>query len=108
MMLASSAFVVLAVQLGAQPPNIALIVSDDLGWNDVGFRSHQIRTPNIDKLAAEGRVLEHYYGMPQQEWWNPLFCVTLQTALVGLSLSLSLSLSLRHDPLNHAQPPCSI
>ena len=34
---------------------------DDLGWDDVGFRSHQIRTPNIDRLAGAGRVLDHYY-----------------------------------------------
>ena len=33
----------------------------DLGWDDVGFRSHQIRTPNIDRMASEGRVLNHYY-----------------------------------------------
>jgi hypothetical protein len=43
------------------PPHIALIVSDDLGWDDVGFRSHQIKTPNIDRMASEGRVLNHYY-----------------------------------------------
>jgi hypothetical protein len=45
-----------------QQPHIALIVSDDLGWDDVGFRSHQIKTPIIDALAAGGRVLDHYYG----------------------------------------------
>ena len=51
----------LAAAETAGKPHIALIVSDDLGWDDVGFRSHQIRTPTIDKLAAEGRVLNHYY-----------------------------------------------
>ena len=28
---------------------------------DVGFRSHEIRTPTIDGLAAKGRVLDQYY-----------------------------------------------
>jgi arylsulfatase B/arylsulfatase I/J len=32
-----------------------------LGWNDVGFRSHQIKTPTIDALAGDGRILEQYY-----------------------------------------------
>lgn len=33
----------------------------DLGFDDVGFRSHQIKTPTIDKLALEGVVLDQYY-----------------------------------------------
>lgn len=42
-------------------PNVVFIVVDDLGWDDVGFRSHQIQTPTIDALAAKGRVLQSYY-----------------------------------------------
>ena len=42
-------------------PHILLVVMDDLGWDDVGFRSHQIKTPNIDRMAAGGRVLNQYY-----------------------------------------------
>ena len=44
-----------------QPPHILFIVIDDLGFDDVGFRSHQIRTPTIDKLARNGVVLDQYY-----------------------------------------------
>ena len=47
-----------------QRPNIVVFVADDLGWSDVGFRSHQIRTPNIDTLAADGIVLNNYYTSP--------------------------------------------
>ena len=60
-MLLIAALASLAAAEASGKPHIALIVSDDLGWDDVGFRSHQIRTPTIDKLAAEGRVLNHYY-----------------------------------------------
>ena len=42
-------------------PNVLFIVVDDLGWDDVGFRSGDINTPTIDALAAKGRVLDQYY-----------------------------------------------
>ncbi len=39
----------------AQPPNIVLIIADDMNWNDCGAYGHPaIRTPNIDRLASDG------------------------------------------------------
>ena len=46
---------------GVVSPHVLFVVIDDLGWDDVGFRSHQIQTPHIDSLAARGRVLSRYY-----------------------------------------------
>ncbi len=44
-------------------PHILHIVADDLGWKDVGFNGcTDIRTPNIDRLAAEGAVLSQFYA----------------------------------------------
>ena len=38
------------------PPNVVLIFADDLGYGDLGcYGATKINTPNIDKLAAEGR-----------------------------------------------------
>jgi len=38
-----------------RPPNILLIVSDDQGYSDLGcYGSTQVKTPNLDQLAAEG------------------------------------------------------
>jgi arylsulfatase A-like enzyme len=48
----------------APPPNIVYIVSDDQGWKDVGFHGSDIRTPNIDALAAGGVRLEQFYAQP--------------------------------------------
>ena len=45
-------------------PNIVIIVADDLGWADVGFRGSKIETPSLDKLAAEGMVLDRFYTAP--------------------------------------------
>lgn len=50
-------------QDGARP-NIVYIVADDLGFADVGFRGSDIKTPNIDRLAAEGAVLQNFYTQP--------------------------------------------
>ena len=47
-----------------RPPNIVLVMADDLGWNEVGaYGQEKIRTPNMDRLAAEGMLLtDHYSG----------------------------------------------
>ena len=54
-----------AQQAAAAPrPNIVMIVTDDMGWKDVGFRGSDISTPNIDRLAAGGARLEQFYVQP--------------------------------------------
>ncbi len=48
----------------ARPPNIVFIIADDLGYADVGcYGQDKIRTPHIDRLAAEGmRFTDAYAG----------------------------------------------
>ncbi|PAZ01845.1 MAG: hypothetical protein CAK89_08050 [Opitutia bacterium AMD-G3] len=51
---------------GAAPkPDIVFLLIDDLGYADCGFNGgKQILTPNIDRLAKAGAVLEHHYVQP--------------------------------------------
>ena len=57
----------LAVEATAKPsarPNVVILLADDLGWADVGYRGGEIETPQIDSLAAEGVVLDRFYSAP--------------------------------------------
>lgn len=45
----------------SSPPNVLLVVADDLGYSDLGFFGSEISTPNIDRLAAEGVVLTNFH-----------------------------------------------
>jgi arylsulfatase A len=61
--------VAFSVSLGAAsfdeaPPNIIFILADDLGYGDLGcYGQERIKTPNIDRMAAEGmRFTQHYSG----------------------------------------------
>ncbi len=52
---------------GERPPNIILIVADDLGYNDIstfggGVAGGRIKTPDIDRLAAQGAVFRQSYS----------------------------------------------
>ena len=47
----------------SQPPNIILIMADDLGWGDVGFNgSDRIKTPHLDSLASAGIIFDRFYA----------------------------------------------
>jgi arylsulfatase A-like enzyme len=46
----------------AKPPNIVIILADDLGYGDLGCYGHpSIRTPNLDRMAAEGMRFTDFY-----------------------------------------------
>ncbi|HEX5043158.1 MAG TPA: arylsulfatase [Candidatus Polarisedimenticolaceae bacterium] len=65
--LTTLAAALLTTAAGAQSaprPHVLFILADDLGWKDVGFHGSDIRTPNLDKLAAAGTELQQFYTLP--------------------------------------------
>src|SRR6187455_3277186 len=47
----------------AEAPNIIIIYADDLGYGDLGCYGHPtIRTPHLDRLAAEGMRFTQFYS----------------------------------------------
>ncbi len=46
----------------SRQPNFLVILTDDLGFGDVGFNGSKIRTPNLDRLASQGVQMTQFYS----------------------------------------------
>jgi arylsulfatase len=68
---------VLSPFLHAARPNIILIMSDDMGWSDLGCFGSEISTPNIDALAKRGVRFTQFYNTAR-------CCPTRASLLTGL------------------------
>ncbi|WHU01418.1 arylsulfatase [Sphingomonas sp. NIBR02145] len=78
-----------------KPPNIVLIVLDDTGYSDFGCFGSEIRTPNIDALAADGLRFNHFE--------SKAICTATRAAL--LTGRNNHSLGLADLPSGKFQPP---
>ena len=59
----SSGFSTLGAQAFAAPPNIVVILADDLGYGDLACYGHpRFKTPRLDRMAAEGARLTNFYA----------------------------------------------
>lgn len=68
-----------AVPAAGERPNVVFILTDNHGaWTLGCYGNRDIRTPNIDRLAAEGMLFEHAYSS------NPVCSPTRATYLTGL------------------------
>ncbi|MEY4776431.1 MAG: hypothetical protein RL759_944, partial [Verrucomicrobiota bacterium] len=61
----------------SRPPNVLVILVDDLGYSDLGCYGGEIATPNIDRLAAGGVRFEKAYNSAR-------CCPTRASLLTGL------------------------
>jgi len=51
--------------MGAEKPNVIVLFVDDLGYGDIGpFGATKQKTPNLDRMAAEGMKLTSFYAAP--------------------------------------------
>ena len=49
--------------VGERPPNVIFIMADDLGYGDLGcYGQKQVKTPNLDRMAAQGIRFTQYYA----------------------------------------------
>ena len=56
-------FILASCNMGEKLPNVIIILADDQGYNDLGcFGSKTLKTPNIDKMASEGRIFTSFYA----------------------------------------------
>ncbi len=57
------ALVALLATASAKPPNIVLILADDLGYGDLAcFGQKKLKTPRLDAMAREGMRLTQFYA----------------------------------------------
>lgn len=61
-----------------QKPNIILIMSDDMGFSDIGCYGGEISTPNLDNLAANGLRFTQFYNTAR-------CCPTRASLITGLN-----------------------
>ena len=56
-------------------PNIIVILSDDMGYSDIGCYGGEVETPNLDALAANGLRFTQFY--------NGARCCPIRASLMG-------------------------
>ncbi|MGN6545167.1 MAG: sulfatase family protein [Aureliella sp.] len=61
-------------------PNIVLVMADDMGWGETGYRGHPVlKTPNLDEMASSGLRFERFYA------GSPVCSPTRASVLTGRS-----------------------
>ena len=66
-----------AVFAKPDPPNIVIILADDMGYSDIGCYGGEVKTPTLDAMAAEGLRFTQFYNTGR-------CCPTRASLLTGL------------------------
>ncbi|MBT3200248.1 MAG: sulfatase-like hydrolase/transferase [Phycisphaerales bacterium] len=56
-----------AAEPAKRPPNVIVIMVDDMGFSDLGCYGGEIKTPNLDKLAGDGMKFTQFYNTAKCE-----------------------------------------
>lgn len=72
------------VSSAAEKPNILFILADDQCWETLGYRGAGVKTPNLDRLAADGVSFNNAYNMGG--WDGALCCASRSMFNTGRSL----------------------
>mgnify|MGYP003325806298 CR=1 FL=1 len=76
--LTALALVVFTFNLFAAKPNVVLVMADDQGWGQTGYRNHPVlKTPHLDAMASNGLRFERFYA------GGPVCSPTRATVLTG-------------------------
>jgi arylsulfatase len=76
------------------PPNILLIVADDLGYGDIGVNGSEIDTPNLDLLASSGLRFDQFHTLPTCSPTRSMLLTGVDNHLNGLG-------TMKEDKLPH-------
>lgn len=93
--LATAAALSASAHATASPPNVVVVVADDVGFSDLGVYGSEIRTPHIDAIAARGVVFSNFHASPMCSPSRAMLLTGVDAHLAGVA-SLYVATPLRH------------
>lgn len=78
-------------EAAAEPPNIILILVDDMGFSDLGCYGSEIATPNLDQLASQGKRFTQFH--------NTSKCFPTRASLLTGLYAHQVGMDRRHGPI---------
>ena len=83
----------------ASPPNVVVVVADDVGFSDLGAYGSEIRTPRIDAMASRGVMFSNFHVSPMCSPSRAMLLTGVDAHLAGVaSLYVATPLSHRGRP----------
>ena len=79
----------------ASPPNVVVVVADDVGFSDLGAYGSEIRTPHIDAIASRGVLFSNFHASPMCSPSRAMLLTGVDAHLAGAA-SLYVATPLRH------------
>ena len=79
----------------ASPPNVVVVVADDVGFSDLGVYGSEIRRPHIDAIASRGVLFSNFHASPMCSPSRAMLLTGVDAHLAGVA-SLYVATPLRH------------